>query len=95
MAGSLAALIRDHELIDDAQALRAVAAEQLDVNQFAFDQVIEALAEVGFIEGVQRSGGKIQRFTENVPHYDEGECAIPASTVSRGRLSGRGWPAVQ
>ncbi|WP_330452226.1 MULTISPECIES: hypothetical protein [unclassified Streptomyces] len=71
MAGSLAALIRGQEVINDAQALRAVAAEQLDVNQYAFDQVLDALAEIGFIEGLHRSGGKTIRFTENVPYYDD------------------------
>lgn len=71
MAASVAALIRGQDVIGDAQALRAVAAEQLDVNQFAFDPVIEQLAEVGFVEGVQRSGGKITRFTENVPYYHD------------------------
>jgi hypothetical protein len=71
MAASLAALIRGQDVVADAQALRAVAAEQLDVNQFAFDHVIEQLDEVGFVEGVRRSGGKITRFTENVPYYDD------------------------
>lgn len=71
MAASLAALIRGQDVIVDAQALRAVAAEQLDVNQFAFDPVILALADLGFVEGVQRAGGKITRFTENVPYYDD------------------------
>ncbi|UQA93771.1 hypothetical protein [Streptomyces halobius] len=71
MAASLAALIRGQEVIQNAQALRAVAAEQLDVNQFAFDQVITALADVGFVEGMQRSGGKITQFTESVPYYDD------------------------
>ncbi|PYC66591.1 hypothetical protein C7C45_24140 [Micromonospora arborensis] len=70
MAASLAALIRGQEIIPDAQALRAVAAEQLDVNQFAFDQVIAVLAEVEFVEGVQRAGGRITQFTESVPYYD-------------------------
>ena len=71
MAASLAALVRGQDVIADAQALRAVAAEQLDVSQFAFDQVIKVLADVGFVEGVRRSGGKITRFTENVPYYDD------------------------
>lgn len=71
MAASLAALIRGQDVIGDAQALRAVAAEQLDVNQYAFDLVIAQLAEVGFVQGVQRTGGKITRFTENVPYYDD------------------------
>ncbi|PYC69190.1 hypothetical protein C7C46_28230 [Streptomyces tateyamensis] len=71
MAASLAALVRGQEVIDNAQALRAVAAEQLDVSVFAFDQVVLALADMGFVEGVQRSGGKITRFTESVPYYDD------------------------
>lgn len=71
MAASLAALIRGQDVVRDAQALRAVAAEQLDVNQFAFDRVITVLDDVGFVEGVRRSGGKITRFTENVPYYDD------------------------
>jgi hypothetical protein len=71
MAASLAALIRGQDVIADAQALRAVAAEQLDVSQFAFDHVITVLADVGFVQGVQRSGGKTTRFTENVPYYDD------------------------
>ncbi|MDQ7806252.1 hypothetical protein Q5425_21120 [Amycolatopsis sp. A133] len=71
MAASLAALIRGRDVIADAQALRAVAAEQLDVNQFAFDAVIGALADVDFVQGVQTSGGRITRFTENVPYYDD------------------------
>jgi hypothetical protein len=71
MAASLAALIRGQDVVSEAQALRAVAAEQLDVNPFAFDEVITALAEVGFVEGIQRRGGKIVRFTENVPYYDD------------------------
>lgn len=71
MAASLAALIRGQDVIDDAQALRAVAAEQLDVNQFAFDGVIRALAELEFVQGVQTSGGRITSFTENVPYYDD------------------------
>lgn len=71
MAASVAALIRGQDVIADAQALRAVAAEQLDVNQFAFDPVIVQLAEVGFVKGVQRSGGKITRFTEDVPYYND------------------------
>jgi hypothetical protein len=37
--------------------------EQLHVNQFAFDPVITALADFGFVEGAQRSGSKIIRFT--------------------------------
>ncbi|MFF7251530.1 hypothetical protein ACFZBU_47665 [Embleya sp. NPDC008237] len=84
MAGSLAALVRGQEVIDDAQALRAVAAEQLDVNQFAFDAVVEALAEIGFVEGVRRTKGKIVGFTENVPYYGDLYAQLGAAWRARG-----------
>jgi hypothetical protein len=71
MAASVAALIRGRDVVDDAQALRAVAAEQLDVNLHAFEQVVVALEDVGFVSGIQSSGGKITSFTENVPYYDD------------------------
>jgi hypothetical protein len=71
MAASVAALIRGQDIVTDAQALRAVAAEQLDVNAFAFEDVIETLAEIGFVEGIQRSGGRIASFGENVPYFDD------------------------
>ncbi|MFL6124272.1 hypothetical protein [Actinophytocola sp.] len=71
MAASLAALIRGQDVINNAQALRAVAAEQLDVNQYAFDTVIQALVDVEFVQGVQLTDGRIARFTENVPYYDD------------------------
>lgn len=71
MAASLATLIRGQEVIADAQALRAVAAEQLDVSQFAFDSVIATLDRVGFVDGIKRSGGRIVRFTESVPYFDD------------------------
>ena len=71
MAASLAALIRGQDVISDAQALRAVAAEQLDVSPFAFDGVITTLAEIGFVDGIQRSDGRISRFTESVPYFND------------------------
>ena len=83
MAASLAALIRGQNVIANAQALRAVAAEQLDVGQFAFDQVISVLEGNGLVEGVQRSGGRITRFTENVPYY--GDLYTGLGEVWRGR----------
>jgi hypothetical protein len=69
MAASVASLIRGRDVIPDAQALRAVSAEQLDVNQYAFDAVITTLADVGFVSGIQQSNGLITQFTENVPLY--------------------------
>jgi hypothetical protein len=71
MAASLASLIRGQDVIADAQSLRAVAAEQLDVSHFAFDEVVAALAEIGFVEGIRRTDGRISRFTETVPFFDD------------------------
>ena len=63
MAATLAGLIRGRDVITDAQALMQVAAHQLDVNMLAFAEVITLLQEAGFVQGVQRVGGKITSFT--------------------------------
>lgn len=70
MAASLAALIRGQDVIGDAQALRAVAAEQLDVNHYAFNEVVQLLDNAGFISNVQRTGDRVLSFSEDVPFYD-------------------------
>jgi hypothetical protein len=70
MAATIAGLVRGRDVIPDGQALMTVAAAQLDVNMLSFDSVIQVLEEVGFVEGVQRTGGKITSFTENVPYYE-------------------------
>lgn len=70
MAASLAALIRGQDVVTDAQALKSLAAEQLDVSPFAFDDVVLLLEDVGFVSGVKRSGSRITGFDENVPYYD-------------------------
>lgn len=71
MAASLAGLMRGRDVIPDAQALMTVAAEQLDVSLLSFNDVIQILEDADFIEGVQRAGGKIKSFTENVPYYGD------------------------
>ncbi|WP_253182769.1 hypothetical protein [Arthrobacter sp. SW1] len=71
MAATLGGLIRGHDVIVDAQALMQVAAHQLDVNLLSFGEVIGVLEEAGFVQGVQRRGGKITTFTETVPYYDD------------------------
>jgi hypothetical protein len=71
MAASLAAAIRGQDIVRDAQALKVVAADQLDVDSLAFNQVIELLDEAGFVSGVKRQGGKIQNFTEQVPFHQD------------------------
>lgn len=71
MAATVCGLIRGRDVIEDAQALMVVAAHQLDVSMLAFNEVIGLLEGAGFIEGVQRRGGKITAFTESVPYYDD------------------------
>lgn len=71
MAATLAGLIRGRDVIEDAQALMQVAAHQLDVHMLSFNQVIQVLEDAGFVQGVQRPGGKITTFTETIPYYDD------------------------
>ncbi|MDQ0893497.1 hypothetical protein [Agromyces ramosus] len=71
MSAGVAALIRGRDVIEDAQNLQAIAADQLDVNAFAFNSVIETLEEAGLIADVRRSGRKVVSFTENVPYYSD------------------------
>lgn len=69
MAASLASLIRGREVIEDAQSLRAIAADQLDISSFAFEKVIETLADADLIGGLKHDGRKLVSFTEKVPFY--------------------------
>lgn len=71
MAATLAALIRGRDVLDDVPALTQVAAHQLDVQMLSFKEVISILEEAGYVQGVQRVGGKIVSFTESVPYYDD------------------------
>lgn len=71
MAATIAGLIRGRDVIKDAQALMVVAAHQLDVHMLAFNEVVGLLEDAGYIQGLQRHGGKITTFTENVPYYDD------------------------
>jgi hypothetical protein len=71
MAATIAGLIRGRDVITDAQALKVIAAHQLDVDLLAFDDVIRILEQAEFVQGVRRSGNKIVTFTETVPYYDD------------------------
>jgi len=71
MAASLAGLVRGHDVINDGEALRAIAAQQLDVNDYAYADIIWLFEEVGFVQGVQRDGTRVVQFTETVPYYDD------------------------
>lgn len=71
MAAGLASLIRGQEVIEDAQNLQAIAADQLDIHAFAFTSVVDTLEEAGLVRDVQRSGRRIESFSENVPFYGD------------------------
>jgi hypothetical protein len=71
MAATLASLIRGQDVIADASAVQAVAAEQLDVDLYAFNEVVALLEERGYVSDVARSKGKITRFNESVPFYTD------------------------
>jgi hypothetical protein len=57
-------------VISDAQLLKVVAASELDVDPFAFPQVIQILDEAGFVHSVQATGAKIESFSESVPYHE-------------------------
>jgi hypothetical protein len=67
MAAAVASWIKGHDVIADAQALKHVAAEQLDVGSFAFDDVVELLEGLEFVRNVQREGRRVVSFYESVP----------------------------
>ncbi len=69
MAASLASLIRGREVIEDAQSLRAIAADQLDIGSFAFESVVQTLADADLISGLKYDGRKLVSFSEKVPFY--------------------------
>ncbi len=71
MAASLASLVRGQDVVPDAEALKAIVAEQLDISPYAFVGVVETLERVGMIDDVQRRGQKIVAFTENVPYHQD------------------------
>lgn len=71
MAATLAGLIRGRDIVEDAQALKAVAAAQLDVDQLAFNDVVAVLEGADFVQGVRRDGSKITSFAESVPYYND------------------------
>src|SRR5438067_1077982 len=52
MAATLASLVRGQDVIADASALQAVAAEQLDVDLYAFNEVVALLEERGYVSDV-------------------------------------------
>lgn len=71
MAAALATAVKGREVVDDAVALKTVAAEQLDIDRFAFNSIVGMLEEVDFVRNVRRSGGSISSFYESVPESFE------------------------
>jgi hypothetical protein len=71
MAASLASLVRGQDVISDAEALKTIVAEQLDISPYAFATVIDTLERAGMVDGVRRKGQKIVSFTESVPYYQD------------------------
>jgi hypothetical protein len=67
MAAAVAAWVKGHDVIADAQALKLVAAEQLDVLPFAFERIVEMLSDLDFVRNVQTTGHRITSFYETVP----------------------------
>ncbi|KDE96784.1 hypothetical protein MI149_29490 (plasmid) [Mycolicibacterium crocinum] len=71
MAASLASLIRGQDIIADAESLKTIVAEQLDVSPYAFRDVVDALERADMVSNVHRSGQKIVSFNETVPIYED------------------------
>lgn len=67
MAAALAAWIKGHEVVGDAQRLMVVASQQLDISPFVFDRVVGLLESIDFVWAVQRSGDRVTSFNESVP----------------------------
>ena len=71
MAAALASWIKGQDVIPDVDQLRVFAANQLDINTFAFDRVVEILAELEFVRNLTRRGGRVHSFFEDVPPTHE------------------------
>jgi hypothetical protein len=84
MASTLASLIRGQDVINDASALQAVAAEQLDVDLYAFNSVVGLLEELGYVDGVVRKKNKIERFNESIPFYSDLYAELGSAWRQRG-----------
>jgi hypothetical protein len=67
MAAAVATSIKGQDVVANAQDFKTIAAEQLDIDRWAFEPVIDLLAEVDFIRNVQRSKSGTDSFYESVP----------------------------
>lgn len=67
MAAAVAGWIKGLDVIEDARALKVLAADQLNVDPFAFDNVVRLLEELEFVRQVERRGSRVTSFYESVP----------------------------
>lgn len=67
MTAAVATAIKGQDVVANAQDFKTIVAEQLDVDRWAFEPVIDLLAEVDFIRNVQRSTHGTESFYETVP----------------------------
>jgi hypothetical protein len=67
MAAVLAGAIKGKDVISNARSLKKISAEILKINHWVFDKVVLELAELEMVRNVQRQGGEIVSFVENVP----------------------------
>lgn len=71
MAAALATAIKGQDVVAEARAMRDVAANQLDINPWAFDQIVGLLERVDMVRGVERDSRGITSFYESVPRSFE------------------------
>lgn len=66
MAAAVAVNIRGRDVIDDADALKVIAADQLGIEGFAFRPVLDLLQELGFVR-VEQQGSRLIKIYETIP----------------------------
>ena len=62
MSASLALTIKGQDVIEDAEALKVIAADQLDIDAFAFNDIIRLLEDTGAIYNVKQEGKPLSVF---------------------------------
>ena len=67
MAAILAGAIKGKEIIRNAKSFKKIAADVLKIDPWAFDKVVYELNELEMVRGIERQGGEIISFYENVP----------------------------
>jgi hypothetical protein len=66
MAAALASWIKGQDVLD-VESLRVFAANQLDISPFAFDRIVEILADLELVRNVEIAGHRVKSFFESVP----------------------------